>query len=298
MLTINVYEQDQEIEFIKDGHSIGRVPIDKYDAALSNSMGDLSSTTLPPAVRYIEPKRTGGLILMLEQPPQYHLVNYTYGKQEELAFDEDSDQSFFLPFPWMQYVINVSANSTIEEVLGFVSNGSFRAQDDVDGESTHYPVPMHNWYSNNKLCRPDYLNAPDNFGQTPTLIGLINQMYGEVWDSGFNNDLRDTIDNYYNSYTNMEERLKKLTIWGQSSNTPDEWSEFRKHNPALFYLEYYRAWEQLDLDGIMQCLFDNDRSLLLHSHMVGMSPGWGTPTLPWNALQTRILSAAMNAKFM
>jgi hypothetical protein len=71
---------------------------------------------------------------------------------------------------------------------------------------------------------------------------VINDVHNEVWTTGFNNDLHDTIDEfvmagYHDSWIPRESRKA--------------WHARLKNDPSKFYDFYYRFWSTLDMDTVI-----------------------------------------------
>jgi hypothetical protein len=168
---------------------------------------------LPPAIRYFSPK--GGLIVW-ERPPEYHTISYTPQKQSRLDSNGQSRYTFRIPTPWQIYVISYNKNYLISNLMMFFASSSLKSLADDLSWNT-----VNNFYADNRLCQAVYTEIPI----ANNLFEMLSNAYDMVWNSGFNDDLAESIrmaaarkrdnrvlDGYIDTTHHYYDRWQRLTI--------------------------------------------------------------------------------------
>lgn len=288
MFTIKVFEETNELEFVTQQLSLGRCKIDKFNQAYGASYKPLRGEMIPPVVRYIGDTTDGGRVIVYEERPQYHLFQWTPKSQENLKKDDTaSEHSYLLPFPWVQYVIKLSPTYIVEDVWGFMSTTP------MGNKSTHHTIPMHNWYTEGKLCRPLYAGAAPDFGNS--VFSILNGVLTEMWQSGFNNDLYKTVSEYF-SYADANSN--KDTLFAAKSM--QTWHKlYGNGGGAQFFKSYYEGWAQRSIDEMLSLKYTSSHSVNMVQFVANFSPNPNREsTIKWTELNAKILGAAQNATLM
>lgn len=173
---------------------------------------------LPPAVRYISPERS---LLLWERPPSYITVNYSPKKQSYLTSSSESTFVYRLPVPWQVYVIGYNSQYVMHTVYMFFRTAPLSA----DSKEIYLP-PLSNFYGTGKLCQAVYDDIPD----ATNLFQMLNNAYEMIWNSGFNDDLYDSMNNCIQKAGARHPFLKT------GSDIPN----------------IYNRWSKLGLDQIME----------------------------------------------
>lgn len=159
------------------------LPSEKLTAKYQEKLRHEAPEILPPAVRYISPERN---LLIWERPPSYITVNYSPKKQSYLSASGDSAYVYRLPVPWQVYVIGYNSQYVMHTIYMY-----FRTAP-LSNESKDVCLPpLSNFYATGKLCQAVYDDIPD----ATNLFQMLNNAYEMIWNSGFNDDLYDSMNN-------------------------------------------------------------------------------------------------------
>jgi hypothetical protein len=155
----------------------------------------VESGLLPPGLRLLLP----GCVIF-ERPPSMQLIQLIDNsvddicELEENGEDEALDpQVFQIPVPWQLYIATYSTNPTsmyrITNVRMYFMNTPLN-HPDVELYAPYIP----NFFGNAELCSPMF-NDSDEIERYPQDIsGVIASAYDWVWNTGFNADLKECID--------------------------------------------------------------------------------------------------------
>jgi hypothetical protein len=180
---------------------------------------DSKPQIFPPAVRYISRDRTR---LIWERPPGYQSINYSAAKQEKLSASSKSMNLFRIPVPWQVYFICFNEEYVINTMYMFFNNHPLTALN----KSVGY-APLNNFYKDSKLCQAVY----DRIPEANNLFQMLDNAYNMVWNSGFNEDLHECIDQAFAHNRSSDHPLFNGNIYKRR-------------------VEYYSHWASLDLDAI------------------------------------------------
>lgn len=234
-----IYDSDEELlTFFNNGFEICTTTVEAFNAEYSRVRSSLDMNFMPLAIRGIFKSSGDNLRHILYQTrPQYRQFNFSPLMQSELSPNDQSDQTRYLPMPWMLFCISVNAANNIVDIRGFITvdySGNYKNQ-------PLYQIPLHNWYNDNLLCRPAYNEF--EVDTNTDLISIINRAHEEIWSSGFNNDLHDCVDYYIGN-------IPKFSF------IPDEYRnslyETYKKNNLRAYELFYSLWANATMDEIMK----------------------------------------------
>jgi hypothetical protein len=181
---------------------------------------NVESGLMPPGVRAIFPG-----VVIFERPPTMKLVQHInksveqldmhiddlqYDDEEEAYYDYDGNQvdpqdyldkspkDYYIPIPWQLYIATYTTNSNskyyVNSIRMFFMNSPLHSSN-VELYAPYIP----NFYCNGVLCNP-MIDSFDEIDRYPKNIsGVIASAYDWIWNSGFNDDLNETVKLTVNS---------------------------------------------------------------------------------------------------
>lgn len=196
---------------------------------------------MPPAVRYLSSDRRR---LIWERPPGFHTINYSPVPQNKTQASSESKVQYRIPVPWQVYLICFNEDYVINTMYMFFRNSPL-----IYGDTTVGYPPLNNFYRDGKLCQAVYDHMPD----ASNLFQMLDNAYNMVWNSGFNEDLHDTIDVAFTSNNDKSHPLLCYPEW---------------NNRLLLY----KKWASISLQKMVGATWPQaypDAMKLLDSHAAG-----------------------------
>jgi len=205
---------------------------------LDNSV--LDSSLLIPGLRFSAPG-----IVVFERPPTKKLVQYANYTVDEMTSDcdcEDCETSdydikidqYFVPIPWQIYIATYSLhpNSKYEvtSIRMFFSNTSLNSPDTV-----LYAPYIHNFFMNASLCNPMFATYDEISRYPSNLQGVVASAYEFIWNTGFNRDLSECIDQTVNNCRYKDNAIISSYFKNISSNPHYSFVT----NPFYYHLSKY-----------------------------------------------------------
>lgn len=292
---------------------IGVCKIDDFNEELARSNKQVHAEMIPNAVRYCGTAIDGdGYIVIFEQKPQYRLFQFTGKTLESFGSDVDGSaaHSFYIPTPWVQYVVNISPTRFVSNISVYFSLTPMNTST-VYG-TTSYPAPIHNVYEEGKLCRPVSNIEVINNGYV-SLMSLMSSVEAEVWSSGSNMDLYTTISGYYDyscrnpdNYCDCDEEdcgsehyseddygrtlFEQVTVL----NPKHDWRKAISKSWVDGSVEYYKQWQRVPMDVIMDTLWGHPERCVNIKDMVPRK-NYVSENSTKYLNNTQILTCAQNA---
>ena len=153
-----------------------------FDDASNSDFG-----IMPPAVRYISPSRKTAIF---ERPPCMQTISYMPDARQNISAEHyatyEKEYTFTIPLPWTCYVVSFDNSFWPVVIRMYFRNAPIESID-----STVWLAPMLNFYMNGQLCPPIAETYEASGG---TLGDGIAEAYNRVWNSGFNFDLKDALN--------------------------------------------------------------------------------------------------------
>lgn len=170
----------------------------------------IDSGLLPPGVRHISPG-----FVVFERPPTMQLVQYINNSVSEISSYEngecnceDSDHedctpieinplsTYYIPVPWQLYFAFYSTSPGSEYYLTsvkmFFMNSPYNSND-VRLYSPYIP----NFFTDGTLCNPMLESYEDIDRYPKNISGVVESAYDWVWNTGFNADLYECINQLF-----------------------------------------------------------------------------------------------------
>lgn len=201
----------------------------------------LDSNLIAPAIRYSLP----GLVVF-ERPPTYQMVQYISRQMSDIN-ENHTPEVYRIAIPWQLYIIfydPIKFYST--SVKMFFMQSSLRSMD-----QRLFMPPLPNFFTNGMLCRPMYDKMDDVDGYSKDLSGVIASAHDWIWNSGFNHDLSETI---------QQVRLQSMPVEIASDKAVKEVSDFHGSSRSvtpIFLNRVFKAWEKIDIKDILNLTWPN-----------------------------------------
>ncbi len=178
---------------------------------------------LPPAIRWCSPDRK---LVVFERPPARYYIEVAWAKQYEAAM---ADKFVYeIPVPWTCYVVFFDYEYNPVLVRSY-----FRPAPLADWSDPVYMMPLFNQYLDSSLCKP----VVDSFEiHDATISWGVQEAFNQVWNSGFNLDLVDTIN------------------WAQRNGavvTPEVYARNKKKQDRDDMRTWFSMWESMTITEVM-----------------------------------------------
>lgn len=182
------------------------------------------SGLIPPGLRLSIPG-----FVVFERPPTRKLVDYidySVSEMSEGQYDEDSDETHYLeqhdlddasccydvPVPWQIYMVAYSTNPasmyTVTYVRMYFSNTSLN-----DPNTVLYMPYVNNFFTDGSMCNPMFEDYGEISRYPRSLEGVIASAYDFIWNTGFNRDLYECVDQTINlCYHNTNNQIIKNAV--------------------------------------------------------------------------------------
>lgn len=179
-----------------------QIPFDYHN---SLDKRQLNSGILPPGLRLSIPG-----FLVFERPPTRKLVDYidySLGEMSEGVYNDDTEEYDYLsqeeinrrsfcydiPIPWQIYMVSYSTNPAsmyaVTYVRMFFSNTPL-----LDPNTRLYMPYINNFFTDGSMCNPMFDDYSEISRYPKNLEGVIAAAYDWVWNTGFNRDLYECVD--------------------------------------------------------------------------------------------------------
>ena len=135
----------------------------------------------------------GKNILIFENPPTNKLLSHHSTERDSIEDDSEPD-TYYLPIPWQIYVCLFNDEYSLLDTYMFYSRDAISKMG--FGEPVYAPV-LPNFFGNGQLCRPFYPNMDDVDKYSKDISGVIASAYDSIWNSGWNLDLYETLNEYF-----------------------------------------------------------------------------------------------------
>ena len=135
----------------------------------------------------------GKNILIFENPPTNKLLSHHSTERDSIEDDSEPD-TYYLPIPWQIYVCLFNDEYSLLDTYMFYSRDAISKIG--FGEPVYAPV-LPNFFGNGQLCRPFYPNMDDVDKYSKDISGVIASAYDSIWNSGWNLDLYETLNEYF-----------------------------------------------------------------------------------------------------
>lgn len=207
------------LEETNDLSLISTVDATEWSEIYSSKNNLLSSSLLPPAVRYLSSDRR---LIVWERPPTYKTINYTSEYQDNLNVDSPSVNSYRIPIPWQVYVLYLSPEARLANIFMFFRNSQLT---NLFQDPLYMPI-LPNFYENSRLCQAAFETIQQ---YDRDILSAINAAYEMVWNSGFN---KDTLLAFNHIYTgSYVKKNNPLSLHGTGKqkypqNTFDKWTHY------------------------------------------------------------------------
>lgn len=178
------------------------IPLD-YHTSLNKHI--MNSGILPPGLRYSIPG-----FLVFERPPTKKLVQYidfSVGDMTEGTYNEDTEDYDYLtkddieshsacyevPIPWQIYMVSYSTSPTSMYAVTYVR--MYFSNTPLNDPNTRLYMPyINNFFTDGSMCNPMIDDYSEISRYPKSLEGVIASAYDWIWNTGFNRDLYECID--------------------------------------------------------------------------------------------------------
>lgn len=287
---------------------IGECKIADFNEEIDNRSKSIRTEILPNAVRYFGANQFGGsFTIIFEQKPQYRVFQWSSMKLDDFGSDVDgeAENTFYIPTPFVQYLVQVSASHQVSEIQVYFSNTSFELDKFTQ---CSYPAVIHNIYDNGGLCRPIH-NVEYDMSQSASLMSILDQVEAEVWSSGANMDLYSTVSMYYNHYVQQnseeacgceeedcEEYHSDRSDWPTlfdyiDLNGGSSWNDLINNGWSAFSHTFYKGWQSVPMENILQCCWGNPDNGIFVSRSIPPNARCGDKSMK----NSELLACAQNA---
>lgn len=140
----------------------------------------------------------GKNILIFENPPTNKLLSHHSTDRDSIDNDNDPD-TYYLPIPWQIYVCLYNDEYSLLDTYMFYSRDAISKIG--FNEPVYVPV-LPNFFGNGQLCRPFYPSMNDIDKYSKDISGVIAAAYDSIWNSGWNLDLYETLNEYFTLFHN------------------------------------------------------------------------------------------------
>ena len=155
----------------------------------------VDSGLLPPGLRLLLP----GCVIF-ERPPSMQLIQLIDHNVDDICeLEENGDdealdpQVFQIPVPWQLYIATYSTNHSsmysVTNVRMYFMNTPLN-HPEVELYAPYIP----NFFGNGELCSPMFNDSDEVERYPQDISGVISSAYDWVWNTGFNADLKECID--------------------------------------------------------------------------------------------------------
>lgn len=231
---------------------------------------NIESGLLPPGLKLSLP----GLVIF-ERPPTTKLIQYVDLSVDSISEHEYDDQEYDLdvyqiPIPWQLYIVRYSTNP--DSLYRTLEVNMFFMNTPLNHPETSLYIPyVHNFFTNGLLCSPMFDSSWEINRYPQDLSGVIASAYDWVWNTGFNADLKECIDQTVTQLANSSNEIVKLFR--------QKWSSGQVHNGL--YGGFYEHISQYSIDDIVNLPWanpsytsyhDSDYRYLYHSGLTDFTP--------------------------
>lgn len=241
-----------------------------FEINLNETFSNAAGTPicLPPGLVYVGERQS---LVIFERPPRYQEVTYNIYKRDKALTVEDQNRSVIIPLPWQIYVGEFGTNGMLnalhlhfasDEITGFTIDelrvgGNIRFSIKDDGRL--YRAPLPNLYPNYLVC----LDKETGYAENTNLASKVNLMYASVWDTVFNADILNAVEEQCSNISGLGLHLDS------SLPTMQGWFEY---------------WQQMSLPALMDNLQDPESLKIfpcpggVHFNRIILSDHFTTPS--------------------
>lgn len=179
---------------------------------------------LPPAIRWCSADRK---TVVFERPPARYYIEVAWAKQYEAA--EAEKFVWEIPVPWTCYIVFFDFEYNPVLVRSY-----FRPAPLQDWTDPVYMMPLFNQYLDSSLCKPvvDTWEIHD-----ATISWGVQEAFNQVWNSGFNLDLVDTINQ---------------SIQCGAVVSPEMYTRAKLHQDGDDMRAFFNAWQTMSIKEVME----------------------------------------------
>lgn len=152
-----------------------------------------SSGLIPPGLVSL-----GKNVLIFENPPTNKLISH-HSTDRDSINDEDEPDSYYLPVPWQTYICVFNDDYVLLDTYMFYSRDAISK---IGFDQPVYAPVLPNFFANGQLCRPFYPTLNDVDRYSKDISGVIASAYDSIWNSGWNLDLYETLNEYFMLFKN------------------------------------------------------------------------------------------------
>jgi hypothetical protein len=147
-----------------------------------------SSGLIPPGLVSL-----GKNVLVFENPPTNKLISHTPTDRDSID-DETEPDSYYMPIPWQVYVCVFNNEYVLLDTYMFYTRDAISK---TGFDQPVYSPVLPNFFGNGQLCRPFYPTLDDVDKYSKDISGVIASAYDSIWNSGWNLDLYETLNEYF-----------------------------------------------------------------------------------------------------
>lgn len=283
-------DEKSTIEMITENMSLGTCSVEAFNKSYGEMFDSFGTDKIPVGVRFYSPIEK---LLVYETKPAYRSFTFTQDFLHN-ADNSDNKRTYYIPFPWMQHVVQLSDSYQIVEIYSYFSHKPLPTNSSQLSEHTMYYVPCHNWYDDARLCRPSYSTNPFSHLK-PSILSIVTQCEYELWQSGFNKDLWMTAHNYYQKVRDEGSGFHQKSLlrhWPYSNLV----ETYMSGESDAFASNYYSAWSNVTMDEML----DPDNLCFFNSNFV-KADSWITRTTSggsFSTVKSMLFAAFQNATMM
>jgi len=135
----------------------------------------------------------GKNILIFENPPTNKLISHHATDRDSIS-DDDEPDDYYMPVPWQVYVCVFNNEYTLLDTYMFYTRDAISK---TGFDQPVYAPVLPNFFGNGQLCRPFYPTLDDVDRYSKDISGVIASAYDSIWNSGWNLDLYETLNEYF-----------------------------------------------------------------------------------------------------
>jgi len=216
-------------------------PSDSITKIISSLLQPLAidSGLLPPGLKASIPG-----FLIFERPPSYQMVqlaNMTLDDMSDCDYEDINIEGLRIPVPWQLYMVSYGiagdAKYIVNSVRMYYMNSPLNSLDNI-----LYSPPIPNFFANGLLCNPHFEDMDDLYRYPKNLSGVIAAAYDWVWNTGFNRDLLECIDQSI-----LQRSPRQLISLLHDPNQPTNDN----------YINYYHHLSTFTLDQVVSMTWPN-----------------------------------------
>lgn len=199
----------------------------------------IDSGLLPPGLKASVPG-----FLVFERPPSFQMIqlaDMTLDDMSDCDYENIQIETFRIPVPWQLYMVNYGttgdAKYIVNSVRMYYMNSPLNSIDNI-----LYVPPIPNFYGNGALCNPHFEDMDDLYRYPKDLSGVMAAAYDWVWNTGFNRDLLECIDQSVNQRSPRE----LINLFHSSDRLTDD-----------NYVNYYHHLSTFTLDQVVSMTWPN-----------------------------------------